>query len=174
MDYHGIPQARWAFELLGHRCARVFVSVRRDQVGAPAYAALPLVVDGAEDVGPATGLLAALRLEPAAAWLMVAADMPLLDEVALDTLIAGRDTAAHATAYRNADGLPEPLCAIWEPAVLAALENRTETPMSLRRLLERGPSQFLEIADAAVLRSVNTPADDAAVRARLGKSRSAF
>ena len=74
LEYHGAPQARWAFDLLARHCDRVFVSVRdAAQAAEPAYAGLPAVVDLGPSAGPATGVVAALRLEPQRAWLVVAA-----------------------------------------------------------------------------------------------------
>ena len=70
--------------------------------------------DGATE-GAAAGLLAAWRLAPGSAWLTLAADMPLVDDVTLGALVAGRGPGAIATAFRHADGTPEALCTIWEP-----------------------------------------------------------
>jgi molybdenum cofactor guanylyltransferase len=53
---------------------------------------------------------------------VLACDLPFLTDAALAQLLEERDPTALATAYRSAhDGLPEPLCAIWEPAAAAAL-----------------------------------------------------
>jgi molybdenum cofactor guanylyltransferase len=166
LDYHGVPQAQWAFELLAGVCALRFVSIRAEQAEVGVYRGLPLIVDGGESRGPASGLRAALRRFPGAAWLVIAADMPLLDSALLATLVAARDAGLLATAYRHADGTPEPLCAIWEPAVLALLEAGGS---SLRRLLEAGPAKFLELGVDQSLSSVNTPADDARIRQNLAR-----
>ena len=48
---------------------------------------------------------------------MLACDLPFLADETLRHLIEHRDPSRLATAYRSShDGLPEPLCAIWEPA----------------------------------------------------------
>ena len=47
---------------------------------------------------------------------MLACDLPLLDAATLEHLLRARDPRRAATAYRSShDGLPEPLCAIYEP-----------------------------------------------------------
>jgi molybdopterin-guanine dinucleotide biosynthesis protein A len=165
LDYHGVPQVRWALALLEPVCALTFASIRREQAELPAYRGLPLIIDQGRSAGPASGLLEALRRSPGVAWLVVAADMPLLRPPLLATLVAQRDPAALATAYRHRDGTPEPLCAIWEPATKARLEEegRSEGP-SLRRLLEIGPARLLHLEHDAALTSVNTDADEARVR----------
>jgi molybdopterin-guanine dinucleotide biosynthesis protein A len=165
LDYHGVPQVRWALALLEPFCGLAFASIRREQAELPAFRGLPLVIDQGRSAGPASGLLEALRGSPGVAWLVVAADMPLLRPPLLATLVAQRDPAALATAYRHRDGTPEPLCAIWEPATKARLEayEGTEGP-SLRRLLETGPARLLDVQNDAELTSVNTDADEARVR----------
>jgi len=170
LDYHGLPQARWAFELLGLVCSSVYVAVRKSQASKAPYADLPLVIDEADQAtGPAAGLMAAFRAAPAVAWLTLAADMPLVDVEMLRRLRTARKPGRIATAYRHPDGTPEPLCAIWEPDSRAVLEQfAAGESISLRRILERGPTGFIDAADAARLRSVNLSSDDAEVRARVG------
>jgi molybdopterin-guanine dinucleotide biosynthesis protein A len=178
LDYHGEPQACWAMRLLAPFCARVYVSLRPDQAGAESYAGLPAVVDAVSQ-GPASGLAAAFALAPDAAWLVLAADMPLADPGLVAALVAarGRAPGAAATAFRGADGRLEPLCAIYEPrfrpvleAVLAPAFAPAAGP-SLRRLLEAAAPAVAEPPSLEALRSVNTPADDQAVRATLAQRR---
>ena len=164
LEYHGVPQVRWAFTALQAHCAAVRVSLREDQRSRPVYADLPAVVDLPGAGGPAAGLLAALRFDRRAAWLLLAADMPRVDTALLAQLVAARDPTVLATAFRHSDGTPEPLCAIWEPAVFGLLEAGPADRVSLRRLLEAGPARLVVPTDAAGLASVNTAADDAAAR----------
>ena len=169
LDYHGLPQAAWGLRLLEPFCGHRFVSVRPDQIDAPAYRGLATIVDGGASAGPASGVAAALRQFPRAAWLVIAADMPLLTDAVLGTLVTHRDPSGLATAYRHRGGMPEPLCAIWEPAVAARLGAQDAGKgVSLRRLLEAGPARLLDLDDDEVLTSVNTAADDLRVRTHLG------
>jgi molybdopterin-guanine dinucleotide biosynthesis protein A len=165
LDYHGLPQARWALQLLGPFCARCFLSGRSEQAETAVYRGLPMIVDEGVGAGPGGGVLAALRRFPSVAWLVMAADMPLLDSAWLAKLLERRDPAALATAYRRRDGVPEPLCALWEPAAKAPLERQAMGgDISLRRALEAGPARLLDVEDDGPLTSVNTPEDDARVR----------
>ena len=62
------------------------------------------------------GIIAAFDRHPQAAWLVLACDLPFLDAATLDHLLGARATGSDATAFRSShDGLPEPLCAIYEP-----------------------------------------------------------
>ena len=172
LDYHGRPQARWLFGLLQGFCAEVFVSVRADQAGAATYRDLPSLQDPPDVQGPAAGLIAGWKRAPAAAWLLVAADLPLLDARTLGVLVDARDPSADATAFRHPDGTPEPLCAIWEPRARPAVEAAPAA--SLRRVLEAGRVAFAVPPEPARLVSVNTPEDEARVRGRLAAPGTGF
>lgn len=170
LDYHGRPQVQWAYDLLTGLCERAYVSVRADQAGRELYARLPLVVDRGAVGGPGAGLLAAWGLAPRVAWLLLAVDMPLVDVALLRRLIGERDPEAVATAFRHADGTPEPLCAIWEPAVRARIEHAARAGrVSLRRILETEASRLLAPDDPERLSSVNSADDDMRVRAVLAR-----
>jgi molybdopterin-guanine dinucleotide biosynthesis protein A len=127
------------------------------------------VVDGPEGRGPIAGILAAQSRHPEAAWLVVACDLPFLDDATLATLVARRDPRRLATAFRSRhDGLPEPLCAIYEPgsraAILAHVGAGRDCP---RKFLMEQDVVLLEPATPAALDNANTPEDAAAARAAL-------
>lgn len=141
------------------------VSIRPDQVDDVLRQRYPLLVDPVADVGPAAGLLAAHAAAPGAAWLVVACDMPRLDQALLAALVARRDPACAGTAYRNpADGLPEPLCAIYEPATLARLAGEAARdagkPATLSpRALLAADAMLIDPPRPTALASVNSPRD---------------
>ena len=124
----------------------------------PTRAGYPQIVDRQPGSGPIAGISAALLEHPKAAWLVIACDLPFLTEQTLQHLIAHRDPHKIATAYRSAhDGLPEPLCAIWEPAaresVLAYIASGKQCP---RKFLINADSALLDLPDAQALDNVNT------------------
>jgi molybdenum cofactor guanylyltransferase len=122
LRYQGKSQLERAFELAGRHVSQVFVSVRADQTADPTRAQRPMIVDSVAGTGPIVGIRSALAAYPRAAWLVLACDLPFLSDAALSQLLRERDAASLATAYRSAhDGLPEPLCAVWEPAAAAPL-----------------------------------------------------
>ena len=168
LDYHGRAQAHWLRDLLAAVCGDAFVSIRRDQRDHRIYAGVPAIIDRPGAYGPAAGLLAAWDAAPDAAWLLVAADMPLVDAPLLATLVQARDPTATATAFRHPDGTPEPLCTIWEPRARALVEA-SRPRFSLRDVLAAADSKLIDPPDPSQLRSVNTPEDDRAVRSRLAR-----
>ena len=174
LDYGGRSQLASAYALLARHCERAFVSVRADQVSEPARAALPQIVDGAAGSGPIAGIAAAQAAHPGAAWLVVACDLPFLGDALLAHLVARRG-AECVTAYRSAhDGLPEPLCAIYEPqtrpAILAAIAAGRNCP---RKFILGSGVPLLDLPDSAALDNVNTPEELAAAAARLADCRGA-
>jgi len=170
LEFGGETQLARAVRLVAGYAPRTFVSVRPDQRDDPERRRFAQIVDGLADVGPAAGILAAQQSLPDHAWLVVAVDLPHLDAPTLERLIGARDRGAVATAYRSAeDGLPEPLCAIWEPASRALLAAFVAAGRSCPRkfLLTHGV-RLVELATPHALANVNTPSDYAAALARAG------
>ena len=168
LTFAGATQLERAVGLVGRYCTRCFVSVRPDQRGDPLRSRWPQIVDLLQDVGPAAGILAAQEALPDHAWLVVAVDLPLLDAATLERLIGARDPLAPATAFRSAaDGLPEPLCAIWEPSSHAALAASVTAGRSCpRKFLLGHAAHLIELAAASALVNVNTPDDYAQALSR--------
>lgn len=117
--YHGIPQRTHLYQLLSKVCEETFISIRSDQASELPSDMTPILDEDAYR-GPYNGLLSAHNRYPDAAWLVLACDLPLMDEEALEQLIAERDPALVSTAFAQEENpLPEPLCAIWEPEALS-------------------------------------------------------
>lgn len=175
LAYGARPQLVEAYELVAHHVARAFVSVRSDQAYEPLRAAYPQVVDGATGRGPIAGIVAAQALHPESAWLVVACDLPQLDDATLQELVRRRDPRRIATAFASRhDGLPEPLCAIYEPAsraaILAHVARQHHCP---RKFLANHDILLLPPRPSAALENANTPEDAAAVRRALAAHRTA-
>ncbi len=160
------PELARSFGLLASRVEGAWVSVRAEQADEPLRAAFPRIVDGTQGEGPVAGILAAQAEHPDAAWLVLACDLPLLDGETLDQLLAGREPAQLATAFRSThDGLPEPLCAIWEPASCRPLMDYvTAGGTCPRKFLIAERAALLVPLNPRALDNANTPADAAAIR----------
>jgi len=161
LSYHGQSQLDRAVGLLTGRVGRVFVSVRPDQRDDPARVRFEQIADNPahDGKGPIAGIAAAQAAHPEAAWLVLACDLPFLDGATLDDLIAHRNPAVTATAYRSShDGLPEPLCAIFEPrsreAITAYIERGKTCP---RKFLIQSDAQLLGQPQPRALDNINTP-----------------
>ena len=175
LAYRGRTQLERAMALLDGRVERTYVSVRAEQSAEPLRARFPQIVDTLADVGPVAGLLAAQAQHPEAAWLVLACDLPLLDGATLAHLLSARDPARTATAYRSShDGLPEPLCAIYEP--------RSREPLSAyvaagkqcpRKFLAGTDTLLLDEPNPRALDNINTPEEYGSAMATLTAQSSA-
>jgi molybdopterin-guanine dinucleotide biosynthesis protein A len=161
LAYHGQPQTRRGLDLLAPFCAQAFVSCRAEQGNDPAFAGLPQIHDAFLGLGPLGGILSALRAHPGAAFLVIACDLPFLDPATLGALAQGRDPLRVATAFAGAqDGLPEPLCAIYEPRAYArALQLVGQGVDCPRKLILQSSSALLPAPDLRALRNVNDPGE---------------
>jgi molybdenum cofactor guanylyltransferase len=159
LEYQGKTQLARAFELASRHVGEVFVSLRADQTSDPTRAVWPMIVDSVEGEGPIVGIRSALAAHPEVAWLVLACDLPFLSEATIEELLRRRDPSALATAYKSAhDGLPEPLCAIWEPAAARPLaEYQAAGGRCPRKFLIRHGAKLLDLPDPRALDNVNTP-----------------
>lgn len=167
LQYGEKPQAVAAYELLAKCCGQVFLSCRQGQ----ALGGLPAIYDTVEGIGPMGGILSAFAAHPDKAWLVLACDLPFLTEATLWDLITRRDVTQLATAYRSAhDGLPEPLCAIYEPAIAGKLREFVTGPQVCpRKALIKLNVPLLDLPDTRALENVNHPHEFAEARATLSK-----
>lgn len=170
LAFDGKQQLQRAFELASHVCEQTFVSVRPDQLNDPLRSNFPTIADRQAGLGPIAGIAAAQEAYPDVAWLVLACDLPLLTTTTLDYLVRHRAASRPATAFMSThDGLPEPLCAIWEPSsresVMAWIAAGKQCP---RKLLINSQTHLLKQPDPKALDNVNTPEEMQAASAALG------
>ncbi|GAB3643610.1 hypothetical protein GCM10027423_42470 [Spirosoma arcticum] len=135
--YHGKPQREYLTDLLQLHCETVFWSVNADQAAELFNSEQSCIVDAFEVPGPLNGILSAFQHDPAAAWLVVACDMPFLSDIDLVRLMWEEQSDSRiVAAYTGTDGLPDPLLSLWEPSAY---------PLLLAFLAKGGysPRQFL-------------------------------
>lgn len=160
LTYHDKPQREHLTDLLQPYCERVFWSVNAEQAANLSGSGVPYIVDAFTVKGPLNGIGSAFAQHPSVAWLAVACDMPLLTLRTLGALVMGRNVAKTATAFWDSDGrFPEPLLAIWEPAMAAIIRQAVaNNNVSPRKLLMVSDAQLLTAPDAAELLNINDPA----------------
>ncbi|MBC8084659.1 MAG: NTP transferase domain-containing protein [Hymenobacter sp.] len=160
LTYHGQQEQRaHTAALLAPFCEDVFVSCRPDQVAELQAAGLAPLPDTFLGLGPMSGLLSAFQQDPAAAWLVVACDLPFLSATTLTHLVRHRHAGRMATAFRSPEnGWPEPLITIWEPRSYGTLLRFLSLGYSCpRKALINSDSELLPPPAPAELRNVNTP-----------------
>jgi len=165
LNWHGRPQRYYVADLLVHFCDQVFISCREDQV-SDVDAAYATITDKYSVGGPMAGILSAMDADGTAAWLVVACDLPLIDEHTIQYLVQHRNRETIATTFRSPfDQLPEPLITIWEPTSKAALLQKIEAGYRCpRKVLINSNATVLPAPDDNALINANTPEDAAAAR----------
>ncbi|MDB5090167.1 MAG: Molybdopterin-guanine dinucleotide biosynthesis protein [Mucilaginibacter sp.] len=158
VNWHGKEQRYYMADLLKSLCNNVFISCRADQKNEinSNYQSL---ADTFTDLGPYGAILSAFREKPDSAWLVIACDLPLMDEEALKYLVENRNASAVATAYQSpANEFPEPLITIWEPKsyplLLSFLAQGYSCP---RKVLINSDVTLLDAVNPEALTNVNTP-----------------
>ena len=158
VNWHGKEQRYHMADVLQAFCNDVYISCRADQqqeISTP-YQSLPDTFSG---LGPYGAILSAFREKPDCAWLVIASDLPLMDQQALQYLTDNRNPSSVATAYNSPQNeFPEPLITIWEPksypVLLSFLAQGYSCP---RKVLINSDVTLLNAQNPDVLTNVNTP-----------------
>ncbi|CAH0999465.1 Molybdenum cofactor guanylyltransferase [Neolewinella maritima] len=147
----------------------VHLSVR-DATFAANVADLPLVADRFLGLGPAGAIASAFLSAPDAAWLVLACDLPLLDEATLRTLLTARRPDRLATAVRGpGKPWPEPLVAIYEPRAYQRLLQFLSLGYACpRKLLINSDVAVVDLPDGRPLTNANTPEERERVLGQIG------
>jgi molybdenum cofactor guanylyltransferase len=154
IDYHGKTQEQYLFDLLSIYCSEVYVSINKNQT-----ADLPHVFDLDLSIkSPLVGILSAFEKHPETAWLVVACDMPFINQEVIEYLINHRNPEKFATAFLNPEEhFPEPLLTIYEPKILEilkeAINQGKKSPMKILQSLD---VELLEVINNQMLININT------------------
>lgn len=154
INYHGISQEQYLFDLLKTYCSEVYVSINRNQ-----NTDLPHIFDLDLSIkSPIVGIISAFEKNPETAWLVVACDMPFVNREAIEYLIKHRNPEKFATAFENQEEhFPEPLLTIYEPKIFKKLNQAvSQGKKSPMKVLQRLEVELLEVFDNEMLVNINT------------------
>jgi len=156
MNYHGLTQKDYLYQLLDSRLDQVFFSVRPGQESSK-----PSIEDAFSGLGPFGAILSYFQKHPDDALLVTACDLPGIHPDSLDYLIAHRDPTKMATAFLNPEtGFADPLFTIYEPKIYQRMLQFLAMGYSCpRKVLINSDIQLLEVPDPDWLQNVNTPED---------------
>jgi len=165
----GLSQAQRGIALLAGVCEKTFLSLRDGQTPPAGCESVEAVRDKPGLGGPLAGILAAFDREPSAAWLVMACDLPFVTPEVLQNLVSARREDLAFCVYASAsDGLPEPLCAIYEPSAREILKTHAARDhLCPRHILieEKAPLLELPSSSRQALENMNTPEDIASATA---------
>jgi len=153
IDLEGMTLLDRTYNLLSPFIEQVYVSIRGDQINEAKRAQYPLIIDQIGYSGPIAGILSAGDYDPHSGWLVVACDMPFLDNQTIDQLIHARNLETTATLFQSIDGSGvEPLCAIYEPRFFSAISSDSTL------IKNASPRETLSKMDLEILNPLNPDA----------------
>jgi len=154
LNYYGKSQRDYAIELLENLNLRTFLSVRKEQN----ITDKSTVEDVFLGLGPFGAICSAFQRDPNVAWMVLATDLPYVDENIIKLLLEKRNPAKIATAIKGkGKQFPEPLITIWEPKAYPTLLNYLTLGISCpRKVLINSDVEIIEIDDDFII-NVNTP-----------------
>ncbi len=161
LERDGETQLSRAVALLAEQVERVFVSTRADQAGDAERSKFEQIVDRYEDLGPVAGILSAMDTNKDVSWLILACDLPNIDDATIEYLMQQCSVDHPVTAYVSVhDGLPEPLCAIYRPQSRAVIDGFVEQGIICpRKMLIDSESKLLAQPNPGALHNINSPED---------------
>ena len=157
----GETQLSRAVALLERHLDDVYVSTTADQSGDPVRRGFAQIIDRYDDLGPVAGILSAMDHAPGDSWLVLACDLPNIDDATIEFLLEQASSAHPATAFRSThDDLPEPLCAIYRPASREIIDRYVADGIKCpRKMLINSPTCLLTQPNPGALHNINTPDD---------------
>lgn len=165
VEYYGKPHYEWLCEQCRDLGLPVFFSCREEQREQFAMEGCGIITDRLLHIGPLGGIASAFMHDPAAAWLVLACDMPGLDQEGIRALVSARSMSHSATCFASEKGRPEPLAAIWEPVIYPRLMQFIAQGVDCpRSVLRKSSIAELTPVKADWIRNINTPEEAIAFR----------
>ena len=144
LDYHGKPQREYLFGLAQKYCTEVYFSCREEQKFSE-----KTIIDNYAELGPISGIVSAFEHDKNEAWLVLACDMPLINENDFETLIKHRNPEKVATTFfNNENNAPDPLFTIYESKAYEQLIEYIKSG-------NKSPKIFLQNTDIQLIKSEN-------------------
>lgn len=159
LNYYGIPQRYFVYEMLQSFCKKVFLSCNQEQEKSipDNYNLLP--DDSAfKNIGPMAALLSAFEKYAGASFLVVGCDYPFIKREDLEKLVETRNENSLAVSYfNNESGIEEPLLAIYEYASYPLMKNNfLNKKYSLRYFLKEVNAMKIIPSNPETIMSVDT------------------
>lgn len=154
INYHGKTQEQYLFDLLSNYFSAVYVSINQNQTTD-----LPYIQDLDLPIkSPMVGIVSAFNHNPDSAWLVVACDMPFVDEKTIKFLLKHRNPVKYATTFENLEEhFPEPLLTIYEPKIFPKLQEAiNEGKKSPMKVLQNLDVELLQNFDNQWITNINT------------------
>jgi molybdopterin-guanine dinucleotide biosynthesis protein A len=156
LDFYGKNQRDVAIELLEKSRLTTFLSVRAEQE----VDIENKITDKFVGLGPFGAICSAFQQDPDSAWLVLATDVPFVNDEIIRLLLKHRNPSKIATTIKGkSNKFPEPLITIWEPkSYQKLLEYLSQGYSCPRKVLINSDVEIVEVDDDYI-RNINTPED---------------
>jgi len=154
LDFYGKNQRDFAIDLLEKNHLKTYLSVREEQE----IQIENKITDKFIGLGPFGAICSAFQFNPNVAWLVLATDVPFVDDKVIQQLLKYRNPSKAATTIKGkGKEFPEPLVTIWEPKSYTLLLNYLAQGYSCpRKVLINTDTEIVEVEDD-LIRNINTP-----------------
>ncbi|NOR29035.1 MAG: NTP transferase domain-containing protein [Lutibacter sp.] len=154
LQFYGKNQRDVAIELLEKNNLKTYLSVR----SAQEIEIENKITDKFVGLGPFGAICSAFQENPDVAWLVIATDLPFVNDEVIQLLLKHRNPSKAATTIKGKDKqFPEPLITIWEPKSYTLLLNYLAQGYSCpRKVLINSDVEIVEVDDNFI-RNINTP-----------------
>ncbi len=154
LNFHGKDQRDFAINLLERHQLKTYLSVREEQD----IESENVITDKFAGLGPFGAICSAFQKDPNSAWLVLATDLPFVNDELIALLLKHRNPSKAATTIKGkGKEFPEPLITIWEPKSYPLLLNYLSQGYSCpRKVLINSEVEIVEIDDNFI-RNINTP-----------------
>ncbi len=165
--YHGKTQCDFVVEMLQNNLLSTYVSVAHNQE-------LPnhqIIQDKFIGLGVFGAICSAFQQDPNKAWLVLATDLPFVNDEIVQLLLRNRNPKKMATAIKGkSKEFVEPLITIYEPKAYPILLSYLAQGYSCpRKVLINSDVEIIEVNDA-IIRNINTPAEHEQALKELSKN----
>ena len=166
LNFYGKNQRDVAIDLLEINNLKTFLSVREEQqIGIENK-----ITDKFVGLGPFGAICSAFQENPNVAWLVIATDLPFVNDAVIQLLLKHRNPSKAATTIKGkGKQFPEPLITIWEPKSYTLLLNYLAQGFSCpRKVLINSDVEIVEVDDD-LIRNINTPEEFKAARKEINE-----
>ena len=152
----GVTQLDRIVSIINPVTDEIFLSVAH---GDDSVRALPTLPDLEPSPGPLGGLQVAFNFDHDSSWLVIACDLPMIQQEDIQALVDQSDEAKDVTCFLNPlDDHPEPLCALYSPSAAEKLtEVLGKNQRCARRFLSSLDRVDLVPSDPRALLNLNRP-----------------
>ncbi|WP_456438181.1 NTP transferase domain-containing protein [Psychroserpens sp.] len=154
LNYHGKSQIEHTVSILEDNLLTTFVSVATNQQ----LENFETIQDKFVNLGSFGAICSAFQHDPNKAWLVLATDVPFVDDKLIKLLLKHRNPQKIATAIKGkSKQFVEPLIAIYEPKAYPVLLSYLAQGYSCpRKVLINSDVEIIEVDDD-LIRNINTP-----------------